>query len=184
MAQLNSNPMLKSLAFVPVNLSILVNVFTQYESELPDTLTELYQQYVLLKLSLYNQRQADEHIRFSALDCLPDYITESLNKLCELAYEGIKNQKLHFYQNDIEKLYQPVPLDFDGMGLLQVDNYMLRRGSNTTYHFIHKIVQEFLVAMHMTKVPDKNSLLQCFKNENFEIVLVFYAGLTGWPKKI
>ena len=179
MTQLNSNPMLKSLAFVPVNLSILVNVFTQYESELPDTLTELYQHYVLLKLSLYNQRQADEYVRFATLDCLPDYITESLNKLCELAYEGIKNQKLYFSQNDIEKLYQPVPLDFDGMGLLQVDNYMLRRGSNKTYHFIHKTVQEFLVAMHMTKVPDKNSLLQCFQNENFEMVFVFYAGLTG-----
>ena len=179
MAQLNSNQMLKSLAYVPVNLSILVYVFTQYESELPDTLTELYQQYVLLKLSLYNQRQSDEYIRFSTLDCLPDYITESLNKLCELAYGGITNQKLYFTQRDIEKLYQSVPLEFDGMGLLQVDNYMLRRGSNKTYHFIHKTVQEFLVAIHMTKVPDQKSLLQCFQNENFEMVFVFYAGLTG-----
>ena len=32
----------------------------------------------------------------------------------------------------------------------------------------------------MTKVPDqKNSLLQCFQNEQFEMVFVFYAGLTG-----
>ena len=180
MTQLNSNLMLRSLAYVPVNLSILVYVFTQYESKLPDTLTELYQQYVLLKLSLYNQRQADEYIRFSALDCLPDYITESFNKLCQLAHGGINNQKLYFSQNDIEKFYQLVPLDFDGMGLLQVDNYMLRRGSNKTYHFIHKTVQEFLTAMHMTKVPDQNnSLLQCFRNEQFEMVFVFYAGLTG-----
>ena len=180
MTQLNSNLMLKSLAYVPVNLSILVYVFTQYESQLPDTLTELYQQYVLLKLSLYNQRQADEYTRFATLDCLPNYITESFNKLCKLAHGGINNQKLYFSQNDIEKFYQLVPLDFDGMGLLQVDNYMLRRGSDKTYHFIHKTVQEFLTAMHMTKVPDqKNSLLQCFQNEQFEMVFVFYAGLTG-----
>ena len=180
MTQLNSNLMLKSLAYVPVNLSILVYVFTQYESQLPDTLTELYQQYVLLKLSLYNQRQADEYVRFAALDHLPDYITETLNKLCELAHGGINNQKLYFSQNDIENFYQFVPLDFDGMGLLQVDNYMLRRGSNKTYHFIHKTVQECLTAMHMTKVPDqKNSLLQCFQNEQFEMVFIFYAGLTG-----
>ena len=179
MAQLNSNSMLKSLAYVPVNLSILVYVFTQYESELPDTLTELYQQYVLLKLTLYNQRESDEYIRFATLDCLPDYITESLNKLCELAYGGITNQKLYFTQNDIEKLYQSVPLEYDGMGLLQVENYILRRGNNKTYHFIHRTVQEFLTAMHMTKVPDQKNLLQCFRNENFEMVFVFYAGLTG-----
>ena len=182
MIQLNSNLMLKSLAYIPVNLSILVYVFTQYESELPDTLTELYQQYVLLKLSLYNQRQSDEHTRFPTLDCLPDYITESLNKLCELAYGGIRNQKLYFSQNDIEKLYQPVPLDYDGMGLLQVDNYVLRRGSNKTYHFMHKTVQEFLAALHMKKVPDQNiSLLQCFQNEQIEMMMfIFYAGLTGF----
>ena len=111
MTQLNSNLMLKSLAYVPVNLSILVYVFTQYEFELPDILTELYQQYVLLKLSLYNQRQSDEYIRFTTLDYLPDYITESFNKLCELAHAGINNQKLYFSQNNIEKFYQPVPLD-------------------------------------------------------------------------
>ena len=180
MAQLNSNPMLKSLAYVPANLSILVYVFTQYESKLPDTLTELYLQYVLLKLSLYNQRQSDEYVRFSSLDCLPDYITESFNKLCELAYGGIKNQKLYFTQSDVEKLYQSVPLEYDGMGLLQVDNYMLRRESNKTYQFIHKTVQELLAAMHMTKAPNqKNSLLKCFENESFEMVFVFYAGLTG-----
>ena len=124
--------------------------------------------------------QIQSHMRFAELDCLPDYISEGLNKLCELAYGGINNQKLYFTQNDIEKLYQPVPLEYDGMGLLQVDNYMLRRGSNKTYHFMHKTVQEFLAAMHMTKIPDQKSLLQCFQNEQLEMVFVFYAGLTGF----
>ena len=98
-------------------------------------------------LCLYNQRQSDEDVRFTKLDCLPNYISDGLNKLCELAYGGIKNQKLYFTQEDIQKLYQPkpVPLDYDGLGLLQVENYMLRRGSEKTYNFIHKTVQELLV---------------------------------------
>ena len=178
MAQLDSNPLLKSLAYVPVNLSILVYVFKQYESQLPSTLTELYQHYVLLKLSLYNQRQSDEDVRFTKLDCLPNYISEGMNKLCELAYDGIKNQKLYFTQEDVHS--KPVPLDYDGMGLLQVCNYMLRRSSNKTYNFIHKTVQEFLAAWHMTKISNhKRNLLKYFQDEQFEMVFVFYAGLTG-----
>ena len=73
------------------------------------------------------------------------------------------------------------PLDYDGMGLLQVCNYMLRRGSNKTYNFTHKTIQEFLAAWHMTIISDhkKQSVKIFFKMKHFEMVFVFYAGLTG-----
>ena len=180
LVQLNSNPALQSLTYVPVNLSILVYVFTQCGAKLPSTLTELYQQYVLLKLSLYNQRISNDTVRFVELDCLPVYISESLNKLGELAYVGLKNQQLHFTQNEIQKLYQSIPLDYDGMGLLQVENHMLNRGSYKTYNFIHRTVQEFLAGWHMTKIPEQKNNLESLQLENFEVVLVFFAGLTGF----
>ena len=92
---------------------------------------------------------------------------------------------IYFTQEDMQQLYhpKPVPLDYDGMGLLQVCNYMLRRGSNKTYNFIHKTVQEFLAAWHMTKMPDqKCKVLKYFQDEPFEMVFVFFAGLTGFKQ--
>ena len=81
----------------------------------------------------------------------------------------------------MEKLYQSVPLDYDGMGLLQVENHMLNRGSYKTYNFIHRTVQEFLAAWHMTKIPKKKSTIsENLQLEHFEMVLVFFAGLTGF----
>ena len=180
LVQLNSNPALKSLAYVPVNLSILVYVFTEHGAKLPSTLTELYQQYVLLKLSLYNQRISNDTGRLAEIDSLPVYISESLNKLGEIAYIGLKSQKLHFTQNEMQKLYQSIPLDYDGMGLLQVDNHMLNRDSYKTYNFIHRTCQEFLAAWHMTKLPDQKHFIENLQLEHFEMVLVFFAGLTGF----
>ena len=180
LVQLNSNPALKSLAYFPVNLSILVYVFTEHGAKLPSTLTELYQQYVLLKLSLYNQRISNDTGRLTEIDRLPVYISESLNKLGEIAYIGLKNQKLHFTQNEMQKLYQSIPLDYDGMGLLQVDDHMLNRGSYKTYNFIHRTCQEFLAAWHMTKLPDQKHIIENLQLEHFEMVLVFFAGLTGF----
>ena len=176
MVQLQSNPVLKSLAYVPVNLSILVHVFEKYKL-LPSTLTKLYQQYVLLKLRLHNQRKTGKDNKsITDLNSLPDNISESLKKLCELAYDGIKKQKLDLTESDIK------PLDYDGMGLLQVNNYMLRRGSNKTYEFIHKTVQEFLAARHLTTIPEheqKDIFLKNKLKEDFVQVLLFYAGITG-----
>ena len=181
--QLNSNPLLKSLAYVPVNLSILVHVFKQYGAKLPSTLTELYQQYVLLKLSLYNQRVSNDSTMLTDLNNLPDHIIESLNDLGELSYCGIRDKKLHYTQHEVEKyckLHRSVPLDYDGMGLLQVENDLLNRNSYKIYHFMHKTVQEFLAAWHATKMQEQKIILENFKNEDFEMVLVFYAGLTGF----
>ena len=179
--QLKSNPALNSLAYVPVNLSILVHVFTQCGTKLPSTLTELYKQYVLLKLSLYNQRISGDTVTFTELDDLPVYISESLNILCELAYSGLKIQKLHFTENEMQKLYQSIPLDYDGMGLLQVENHMLNRGSYKTYNFLHRTVQEFLTAWHLTKLPEsKMIVLENLQIEHFEMAFIFFAGLTGF----
>ena len=182
--QLNSNLLLKSLVYVPVNLSILVHLFKQHGAKLPSTLTELYQQYVLLKLSLYNQRVSNDNVVLVDLNILPDHVLEGLNELSKLCYCGMNDKKLHYTQHDVERymycnLHRSVPSDYDGMGLLQVENHLLNRDSYKTYHFVHKTVQQFLAACHVTKLQEqKDIILKNFKSEDFEMVLVFYAGLT------
>ena len=182
--QLNSNPLLKSLAYVPVNLSILVYVFKQHGAKLTSTLTKLYQQYVLLKLSLYNRRVSNDNVVLADLNILPDHVLEGLNELSKLSYCGIIDKKLHYTQHEVERycnLHQSIRLDYDGMGLLQVENHLLNRDCYKTYHFIHKTVQEFLAAWHMTQMQEQKCIiLENFQNKDFEMVLVFYAGLTGF----
>ena len=105
-------------------------MFTEHGAKLPSILTELYQQYVLLKLSLYNQRISNDTGRLAEINHLPVYISESLNKLGVLAYVGLKTKNYILSKMKCRNYtYQSIPMDYDEMGLLQVDNHMLKRGS-------------------------------------------------------
>ena len=129
-AQLNSHLALKSLACIPVNLSILVHVFKESGEKLPNSLTELYRKYILLKLNHHNQRASFGKKGFNELEFVPAYISESLYKLGELAFYGLRKDSLTFNQEEIQKRCfsgEKIPLDYDGMGLLQVENHELSK---------------------------------------------------------
>ena len=188
--QLSFHLALKSLACIPVNLSILVSVFQQCGGRLPSSLTELYEQYLLLKLGRHYQRthSSDIRIQFPKLDMkiLPKVIGEKLDKLGKLAYHKLKEGTLTFGEDDIKKycfLCGAIPLDFDGMGLLQIENDILNKSTYRTYHFLHRTVQEFLAAWYLSQKSQQKQeehLKEIFDNNTFEMVWVFYAGITGF----
>ena len=182
LAQLNSHLALKSLACIPVNLSILVHVFKKCGQKLPNSLTELYKKYVLLKLNHHNQRISNER-SFDELESAPPYISESLYILGELSFYGLQRDNLTFTEEEIYKhcfFGRKVPLDYDGMGLLQVENHDLSKQIYRTYTFLHRTIQEFLAAWFLkNKRGQEMYLVDIFDDKAFEMVWVFYAGLTG-----
>ena len=182
-AQLNSHLALKSLACIPVNLSILVHVFKESGERLPNSLTELYRKYIVLKLNHHNQRESSGE-SFNELDSAPPYISGRLRELGELAFYGLNEDSLTFKQEDIQKWCfsgKKIPLDYDGMGLLQVENHELTKQVYKTYTFLHRTIQEFLAAWYLKKIPGREAcLVDIFDDKAFEMVWVFYAGLTGF----
>lgn len=187
--QLTSHLALETLACIPVNLSILVSVFQQCGGRLPNSLTELYEQYLLLKLSRHYQRMDASHAstRFMKLDKgLPKFITENLYKLGKLAFHKLKGEILTFGEDEIKKycfLHEAIPSSFDGMGLLQIENDILNKSTYKTYHFLHRTVQEFLAAWYLSQKQQQKQeqhLIKIFDNRTFEVVWIFYAGITGF----
>jgi len=181
--ELDSHGALKSLACIPVNLSILVHVFKKYGGKLPSSWTELYQKYFLLKLSHYNSKIEGTDETFEKLESLLPYIKEPLIELSKVALYELLDDKFSFTERKILQYYgHDISMDYDGMGLLQVENLLLYKSCHRTFSFLHKTVQEFAAAWYLTTCDEQEKMIiDMFENRrcNYEVVMVFYAGLTG-----
>jgi len=77
-----------------------------------------------------------------------------------------------------------IPVDFDGMGLLQVENHILQKKKLQDIQFLTKNdtrIYSCLVPFKTALWQSKRLLIDILQNKanNYEMVLVFYAGLTG-----
>jgi len=182
--ELYSHEALKSLACVPVNLSILIHVFKQSGEKLPNSWTKLYQQYVLYKLSHYNSKMTGTIEVLVDLNNIPSYIEGSLDALRKVAYSELLCDKFTFTEDKMRQYYgKTIEMDYDGMGLLQVENLLLHRKCYRTFSFLHRTVQEFVAAWQLTSLkPDEQCrvIIEILQNNsiNSEMLVVFYAGLT------
>ena len=185
LTELEDHVALKSLACIPINLSILVHVFKLCGKRLPTSWTELYQQYFLLKLSHYNLRMDDAKKIFVNLDELPHYIKDNLKVLSEVAFYELRRENFTINEDQMQQYRgHAIPMDFDGMGLLQVENHILQKSNYRTFSFLHRTVQEFAAAWYLSQLhhdEQRMLLIDILENKanNYEMVLVFYAGLTG-----
>ncbi|XP_065912296.1 protein NLRC3-like isoform X2 [Dysidea avara] len=182
--QLNSVPFLKDLAQIPINLSILVNLFKENQLSLPNTLTELYKQFILLRANHHYQRLTSDRRIWDDTN-VPDQILSTGDKLGKIAFDFLLNHKLTFTEGDINSYCfdsnSVVPWSFDGLGLFHINSYTSNFGVVRTYQFLHKTMQDLLAAHYLSKLEPKRQvkiLKMTYGSTAFELLWVFYAGMT------
>ena len=178
-----SYPVIQSCCSIPLNAAILASLFLS-EQSLPSTRHELF---LKLVLSRINREQQDRHsqqdIKYacvSSLDDLPHDIKVQLNHLCVLAFEGVKQNKVVFTEEDLVR--QNLPHDLPGLGVLQiVDRLVTIRGKTPYGYFIHLSIQELLAAYHISQLGEDEQVkvFEALLDEpRFSHVLQFYAAFT------
>ena len=177
----HSYPVIQSCCYIPLNAVILASLFLSKQS-LPSTRHELF---LKLVLSCINREQQDRHsqieyVCISSLNDLPRDLRVQLSHLCVLAFEGVKQNKVVFTEEDLVRLN--LPLDLPGLGVLQiVDRLVTIRGKTPYCYFIHLSIQELLAAYHISQLR-KDEQMKVFKSlldePRFSAVLQFYAAFT------
>ena len=190
-----SNPIIKSLMYIPVNCAIISQVYKDIRRSrklMPKTMTQLYSTLipVLIKRYMIGKGEWDSHHGIpSDLEDFPKDIVLSLNRVSELAYNGLlkKDIQLVFTESDVGE-------GFQHLGLLSETKEMyVCEGAVSSYSFLHLSIQEFLAAWHVKCHPElklaSNPLIVKAKRKSlFPRYLTtfryFIAGMIGYADLI
>ena len=182
-SQVESNPTVKSILYVPINVAIICHLFL-LTSQLPNTLTELY---TLLCLNLMlrhinRQNGGDTEVEYlRSFNDLPEGTKEHFLNLCLIGYKGRVDDRIIFSSRDIEG-YGIHTSKIVGLGLLLIAPSPSVYGREKSYNFLHLTLQEFCAALYISNLSTQEQL-ECFNQfkytENFRMIWRFFSGITG-----
>ena len=175
--KISKNPALEGSCYLPMNASVIVHLFKCEES-----LVHFSTQYsifsaLIRNLMVRHLRKNGLHKKvpsLKSLDELPEIIDGPFRDLCELAYNGVVEDKVTF----------DVTFDssFNTLGLLQGVESFAGYGISHSYNFLHLSIQELLAAFHIATRFKPSKQTSQFKRlldqARFNAVFGFYAAKT------
>ena len=178
---LEDHPVIEGYCYVPLHVAILVHIFLTMKGALPTTHHELFCNLVLCcivrELDTHESETDTSEVR--SLDDLPDDLKSKLSDLCVLAYEGVMQNKVVFYRDDLRKFN--LPANLSSLGLLQAVEGLTLHSKSLSYNFLHLSVQELLAAYHISHIDSSKQLEvfeRMFGSSRFQAVLHYYSGFT------
>eukprot|EP00731_Ephydatia_muelleri_P002940 Em0001g2940a len=196
MSYLEHHPHIHGLMYCPLNCAIIVQIFRDQmksRSQPPQTLTEVYQVLIKTVLKRHEQKSVEppaamKHKGTSTIPNNPstfpwlgdvsDQTIPQLLVLAKLAYDGTNEDQLIFHGPSGT---------MEALGLLQeVPELYLESSGSSSYHFLHKTVQEFMAALHVSSLPPgerADFIRTSFGESNMTMVVRFMAGLTKFQSQ-
>ena len=174
------NPQIEASSYLPLFAAIVMAIFLMTPtSKLPTTLHELFTTLVLTCILHHLQARTEYKgiLSLTSLDALPGEVQQSFDHLCQLAFDGLKKNKLSFSTDELG--------EHSNLSLLQgVESFSFCRlsiGVSKTYSFLHLSVQELLAARYISKLSlDEQTKVfhELIDHPRYTAVFRFFAGIT------
>ena len=176
-SKIDSIPQVRGLCSIPVVLSIICQVFS-FKEDLPPTLTEIYNEYMCIKVLKYHDLTSLDSI----LDLPRDH---DFYKLGKIAFDCIQSQKMVFESYDLQGLGKRFSDRIKGCGVLTARPVRAdpksKKAAIESFYFIHLTVQEFIAAVYVSLLPaeEQREIWSKYLGEpHMAQVWRFYCGLT------
>ena len=177
------NPLFHDFRTNPLNLLLLCVVYEDHEGSLPSSSTGLYQTIVRCLLRKYCAR---EELKAAAKDeDLDKQFELPILALGELAWKCLLNDRLSFYEDELEELERSNEnIVARRLGLVYKEESLKRLNPRHAYCFLHKTFQEYLAASHIAHKFRRSEfqmleqmLFPEIAREKFKQVFVFVCGM-------
>ena len=185
LSYISSNPFVSSMMYIPLQCAMLTALYIEKWQKrggslhAPTTLTQLYTDLLLSSLIRYMRDKPIyskyEMTAITQLSDLPLDVQEQVRKLSQLAAEGLENRQF---------IFNSIPCDH--MGLMQSTEEELVIGSSVSYCFLHLTLQEYLAALHWSRMAPEDLVRLVSKTSLFPLNTLVKDGITGathyhWP---
>ena len=186
---LEKNPTINAYCYIPLNMTILLSLFTEGRKEaveLPTTQTEINKTFIYVTISRSIKKTQKEPLDCSIanFEDIPAKYNKNFYELCQLAYNALHDDKIVFSKNEVQKFCKHLACsnDWSGLGLLKaVEFFNAKDGVNVSLNFLHLSLQETLAAYHITLLPKNrqiNLLKETSLNTRYFNTRIMYVGLT------
>ena len=167
----------QSLCYVPLVCSMVILVYCKARGNLPTTLTQLYENFILQTIRRHVEikpRHDTDPYTLGSLSSLPSQLAKPLQEMCQLAYTNLANTTMTFSSHQLQSLSKAVKEDYLGL-MTAFTEYDEKK-----YQFLHLSIQEFLAAWWIAKHEKKREEVfkDHFDDDHFRMCLRFVAGLT------
>ena len=177
LSYISSNPFVSSVMYIPLQCAILTALYIEKWKQkkgglyAPTTLTQLYTDLLLSSQIRY----ISDHPVYSKyktasirqLSDLPSEVQEQVWKLSQLAAEGLENRQF---------IFDSIPCD--DMGLMQSAEEELVIGSSVSYCFLHLTLQEYLAALHWSRMGSEDIVRLVSETSLFPLDTLVRDGIT------
>ena len=167
----------RSLCYVPLVLSMVILVYCKEGGQLPTTLTQLYENFILQTIRRHAKKHNSINPRnLGSLSSLPSQFSLALEEMCYIAFKGLDKTVMTFSFLEMQEysVCQAVKEDYLGLMTTFIDY------DEEKYQFLHLSIQEFLAAWWIAKHEKKTEEVfkDHFDDDHFRMCLRFVAGLT------
>ena len=170
--RIRQNPIVEGSCYLPLNASILVHLFKCRGNMLPTTQYGIFTELVCSCIVRHLKKTGQDIDELKSLEKLPPKVAGPFLELCQIAYNGIIEDKVVF---DLSPT-------FNTLGLLQGVESFAVYSKSYSFNFLHLTIQELLAAIYMTSKLDEGEQFRQFKQlfgqARFSAVFQFFAAKT------
>ena len=179
---IKDSPELLTICYIPVSSYIVCLTLDESlkmdnqeevdgQGNVPRTMTELYKRAINILLFRHHlEYKGKEKPKNYITAKLPKELQDDLNKLKETAKKGMREEKLIFYNDEVDSA---IP----DCGLFN----KLEDKNQNIFCFLHLTIQEFLAALDVVDDMDnvESFLSEHIEDPKWHLVILFVAGLIG-----